>query len=233
MNDRHAPRLTGMREMPEQERPRERLLRLGAEALRDAELIAILFRTGTREHGALALAEQMIVHFGSLRAIAQATPQELTAVKGLGMAKATELKAALELGRRLAEFIERDRPQIRNVKDVVQLMMVRFKDLQDERFRCLLLNTKNEVLRIVEVSKGGDDIVAAMPREVFRQAVKDGATAVILCHNHPSGDPEPSPQDIGITEKLQHAAETLGIRLHDHVIFGDGRYVSFNDRGLM
>lgn len=222
-----------MREMPEQERPRERLMRLGAEALRDAELIAILLRTGTRDRGALAMAEELLAHFGSLRIIAQATPEELRAVKGLGAAKATELKAALELGKRLAEFSDRDRPRIREAKDVAALMMVRFKDLQEEHFRCLLLNTKNEVLRIADVSKGGDDIVAAMPREVFRQAVKDGATGIIVCHNHPSGDPEPSRQDIAITERLHNAAETLGIRLCDHVIFGDGRYVSFNERGLL
>lgn len=233
MNPPDRANLSGMREMPEEERPRERLARLGAEALRDAELIAILLRTGTRERGALSLAEQALAQFGSLRALGQASVDELKKVKGLGDVKAIELKAALELGKRLAVYTERDRPKINGAAEVVELLMVRFKDLQDEHFKCLLLNTKNELLKTVDVAKGGLDVVTAIPRDVFRQAVRDGASGVIVCHNHPSGDPEPSRDDIALTERLREAAEVLGIRFLDHVIFGDGKYVSFEERKLM
>ncbi len=224
---------TGMREMPEHERPRERLAQLGAEVLRDAELIAILFRTGTRKQGAVALAEQALRHFGSLRALAQASLAELQEVNGLGEVKAIELKAALELGKRLSLFTERERPRIRTAQDIVDLLMVRFKDLEEEHFKCLLLSTKNDLLKIIDVAKGGLDGVAALPRDVFRQAVREGASAVVVCHNHPSGDPQPSRADIELTERLREAAELLGIRFLDHVIFGDGRHISFQEKGLL
>lgn len=227
------PKLTGMREMPSEERPRERLSRLGAEALRDAELIAILLRTGTRTMGALALAEELLREFGGLRALSHASLEELMQVKGLGQVKAIELKAALDLGKRLASRQNDPRAKVETAKDVADILMAIFRDLQDEHFKCLLLNTKNELLRTVDVSKGGLDAVAAIPRDVFRPAVKAGASAVIVCHNHPSGDPEPSRDDIALTKRLRESADILGIRFLDHVIFGDGRYVSLQERGLV
>lgn len=227
------PHLTGMREMPSEERPRERLTRLGAEALRDAELIAILLRTGTRTMGVLALAEQVLTHFGSLRALSHASLEELMEVSGLGQVKAVELKAALDLGKRLASRRDDARRKVETAKDVADILMAIFRDLQDEHFKCLLLNTKNELLRTVDVSKGGLDAVAAVPRDVFRHAVKAGASAIIVCHNHPSGDPEPSRDDIALTKRLRESADILGIRFLDHVIFGDGRHVSLQERGLV
>ncbi len=224
---------SAMRELPPEERPRERLDRLGPEALRDAELLAVLFRTGTREHGAVALAEQVLRHFGDLRRVAQASIDELCQVRGLGKVKAIEIKAALELGKRLAAHSHRGRPKISSAADVASLLMVRFKDCETEQFKSLLLNTKNEVCRVVDVSDGGLDATLALPRDVFRMAVREGATGVIVCHNHPSGDPEPSKDDIHLTDRLAHAAEVLGLRLLDHVIFGDGRYVSLKERKLL
>jgi len=224
---------SAMRDLPEEDRPRERIARLGAEALRDAELLAVLFRTGTRERNAVQLAELALHHFGSLRSLARATIEELQQVKGLGKVKAVEIKAALELGKRLAVFTENGRARISSPQDVADLLMVRYKELETEHIKCLLLNTKNEVMKVVDVSKGTADAALALPRDVFRAAVREGATAIILAHNHPSGDPEPSRDDIALTRRLSESAELMGIALHDHVVFGDGRYVSLKERNLM
>ncbi|HOV73231.1 MAG TPA: DNA repair protein RadC [Candidatus Hydrogenedentes bacterium] len=224
---------SAVREMPEEDRPRERLERLGPEALRDAELIAVLFRTGTREMGAVALADAVMRHFGNLRAVARASIEQLMEVKGLGRVKAIEIKAALELGRRLVAHTDKDRRRIRNAEDVSSLLMAQFKECETEQFKCLLLNTKNDVVKIVDVASGSLDHVEAVPRDVFRQAVRDGVARVIVCHNHPSGDPEPSRDDLAITKRLVESGHMLGVSLLDHVIFGDGRYVSLAERNLL
>lgn len=219
-----------MREMPADERPRERLARLGAEALSDAELIAIIIRSGTRAASAVALAGTMLHSFQNIRNLANASLDEIAAIKGMGQVKAIELKAALELGKRLAAFTNRDLTKIRGAEDVAKLLMNDYKDAEQEIFKAVLLNAKNMVLRVVEVSSGGLDATLAQPRDVFRLAVRESAHSVIVCHNHPSGDPEPSRDDIALTKRLDEAATLLGIRLLDHVIFGDGRYVSLKER---
>ena len=201
--------------------------------MRDAELIAVLFRTGTREMGAVALAEHLLRHFGDLRAVARASIEELQQIKGLGAVKAIEIKAALELGVRLAAHTGQNRLRVRAAQNVVDFLMVRFKNCETEHFKCVLLNTKHEILKVVDVSSGGLDGTLAMPRDVFRQAVREGCHAVIVCHNHPSGDPEPSLEDIALTERLAEAAGLLGISLLDHIIFGDDRFVSFKERNLL
>lgn len=224
---------TAMREMPNEERPRERLAQLGAEALSNAELLAIIFRTGTRREGAVALADRVINQFGGLRGLSRATVEELKQVHGLGAVKAIEIKAGLELGKRLAVHTEHDRVRVRSSQDVADFLMVHYKECETEQFKCLLLNTKNEVLRVAEVSDGGLDATMALPRDVFRRAVREGAPAVIVTHNHPSGDPEPSRDDIALTKRLSEAAGVLGIRMLDHIVFGDGRYVSLKERNLL
>lgn len=224
---------TGVREMPEEDRPRERLARLGATALRDAELIAVLFRTGTRSQGAVALAEALLRHFGGLRRLGMASIEELSQVNGVGKVKAIELKAALELGMRLAGNLEGKRDKIEGAEDVAKLLMGECRTLEVERFVALLMNTKNEVIKRAEVSVGTLDGTLAMPRDVFRQAVREGVRSVIVCHNHPSGDPEPSTADIELTRRLKSAGEVLGVTLLDHVIIGDGRFVSLKERGIL
>ncbi len=231
MNSPEYP--TAVREIPEEDRPRERLARVGPEALRDAELLAILFRTGTREMGAVALGEHVLRHFGSIRKVARASLEELQQVKGLGRVKAIEIKAALEFGKRLAAYTERDRPRIRTAEDVAAELMIRFKDHETEHFIVMLLNTKNDLMKTVDVSQGSADGTMALPRDIFRQAVREGASGVVLCHNHPSGDPEPSREDVALTKRLVASGDLMGIRVLDHVIFGDGRYVSLKDRNLM
>jgi len=222
--------MTGVLHMPQEDRPRERIARLGPEALRDAELLAVLFRTGTRELGAVALAESLLRHFGSLRPLARASIEEITAVKGVGRVKAIEIKAALELGKRLGKHSELGRVRITCSQDIANLLMRSFKEYETEHFKALLLNTKHEVLKIVGVSSGTVDATIATPRDVFRQAVRENATFVIVAHNHPSGDPEPSAQDIALTAELVNAGKLMNIQVLDHVIFGDGRYVSLKER---
>lgn len=223
-----------VREMPEDDRPRERLEQRGPEALKDAELMAVLFRTGTRELNAVALAEMLLAHFDhSLRRISQASLEELQEVKGIGRVKAIEIKAALELGKRLEAHKRGIVEKIRSSEDVSRLLMHKFKEYETEYFVTLLMNTKNEVLKIHEVSHGGIDGTEAMPRDVLRKAVRESAAAIIVAHNHPSGDPEPSRADIALTKRLADAAQIVGIALLDHVVFGDGRHVSLKERGLM
>ena len=224
---------TAVRELPPEERPRERLAKLGPEALKDAELIAVIIRSGTREMGAVALAEKAIREFKDLRGVARASIEELKTVKGLGEVKAIEIKAALELGKRLAAHTADLRPKINSAEDVSRLLMIPFKDCEIEVFKVLLMNPKNEVIKIDDVSRGSLDASVALPREVFRRAVRDGAVNVIVCHNHPSGDPEPSRADIALTRRLQESGELIGISLLDHIVFGDGRYVSLKERNMM
>ncbi len=224
---------TAVRELPPEERPRERLAKLGPEALKDAELIAVIIRSGTREMGAVALAEKAIREFKDLRGVARASIEELKTVKGLGEVKAIEIKAALELGKRLAAHTADLRPKINSAEDVSRLLMIPFKDCEIEVFKVLLMNPKNEVIKIDDVSRGSLDASVALPREVFRRAVRDGAVNVIVCHNHPSGDPEPSRADIALTRRLQDSGEMIGITLLDHIVFGDGRYVSLKERNMM
>lgn len=234
MKDKNTP-ARRMQDHPEEERPRERLVTAGAGALKDAELLAILFRTGSREFNALRLAEELVHEFRDLRGVARASLEELQQVKGVGRVKAIEIKAALELGLRLATHHNRnikdrmDRPEA-----VHSYLKHRFKEYETEHFVALLLNTKNELLRPVEISHGGLDETVAAPRDVFRQAVREGASGVVVAHNHPSGDPEPSRADLMLTQRLKEAADIIGVRLLDHVIFGDGdRYVSLKERGQM
>jgi DNA repair protein RadC len=219
--------------MPEEDRPRERLKNLGAEALRDAELLAVLFRRGTRDLGAIALAEEVLRHFDGLRGLARASVEEIRQVKGIGTVKSIEIKAALELGTRLMQHTEQKRTKIRCAEDVANLLMMRFKQRETEQFKCLLLNTKHEVIKVVDISQGGIDGTLATPRDVLRQAVRESSAAIIVCHNHPSGDPEPSRDDIALTKRLNEAAALMGIALLDHIVFGDGRHVSLKERDLM
>lgn len=232
MND-HPEYPTAVREIHEEDRPRERLARVGPDALRDSELLAILFRTGTRSQGAVALAEHIINQFGNIRNLSRATLEELQQVKGIGKVKAIEIKAALEFGKRLAMYTDRDRVRIRQPEDVADVLMLTFKDYEDEHFKCLMLNVKNDLMKIVDVSSGGLDGTLAIPRDVFRQAVREGAASIIVCHNHPSGDPEPSRDDIDLTRRLVESGELLGIAVNDHVIFGDGKFTSLKARNLM
>ncbi|HEX8310283.1 MAG TPA: DNA repair protein RadC [Chthoniobacteraceae bacterium] len=224
-------------ELPEQDRPREKLARCGASALSDSELIAILLRTGLPGCNAVELARQLITRYGSLAALSRCTVAELAKIKGVGSAKAVQLAAAFGLGDRLAkERLTRQRldtPALIN-----ELLGPEMRALNRESLRAVLLDTKYFLLRIEEISLGSLNESIAHPREIFHAAIVHSAFALIVVHNHPSGDPTPSTADRQLTRRLVEAASLLQIRLLDHVIIGNsdnGRlpYFSFNEAGLM
>lgn len=230
MNEKRA--LT-IKELPVDERPRERLLRHGAENVSLSDLIAILLRTGSRDESAVHLAERLLYENQGLIGLAQAAPPEIAKLKGIGITKAVTVAAALELGKRLRDHGPLGRPVIRNSHDVKEHMMARLRYQQKEKFFVLPLSTKNHVLAEKEVSVGSLNASIVHPRELFRAAIEHAAASVILVHNHPSGDPAPSREDIEITRKLVEAGNLLEIPVLDHVIIGDGKYVSMKDMGII
>lgn len=224
---------TTIKNLPKLERPRERLNRLGPGALSVSELIAIILRLGTSGVSALELANRLLVRFGNLKTLAQASIEELSSIEGMGETKAVSLKAAFELGRRLCVFTEDIRPVIKKPEDVYTLLGDQMRLLTQEMFKVLVLNTKNEVMRVETVTIGTLNASIIHPRELFRPAIRAGANTVVLIHNHPSGDPEPSKEDILITKKLIDAGHVVDIEVEDHVIIGDGRFVSMRERGYV
>lgn len=216
-----------------EDRPRERLLRLGSQALSDAELLAILLRTGSENENAYQLSLRLLTSFHDLRGLSQASHHELVAIKGIGPVKSLELQAAFELGRRQLGTIMGRRPMIRLPRDVADLMMPEMAHLTQEHFICLFLNTKNLVIGKQTIFVGSLDASIVHPREVFKEAIKRSSASVICVHNHPSGDPTPSREDIAVTKTLAGAGELVGITLLDHLIIGDGKYISLKEEGYM
>lgn len=227
-----------MREVPLAERPRERLLHKGAEALKTAELLAILLRTGTTERPVLELADFLLTHFGSLEALSRAPIGELMKVKGVGEAKAIELKAAFALAARLART-EAESRAIETAEDVARLLGEEMRLLDYESVRVVCLNTKHKVLAVEEVTRGTLNESLFHPREAFRPALARQAYAVIFVHNHPSGSVDPSDADLQVTRRMKQAGEVLQIEVLDHVILGapgvgeKKAYFSFRDNGLL
>lgn len=228
-----SPGSPRMKDLPIDLRPRERLLAQGTGALSTAELLAVLLGTGSFGRSALEVAMELLCRHGTLDRLAGASPAELCRTLGVGQVKALHLLAAFELGRRLGSLPPQVRPTIRTPADAVRLAMPELRFRETEQFWVLLLNTKNEVLERVEVSAGGLSSSPVHPREVFKAAVKRGAAAVILIHNHPSGDPTPSRADVAMTARLGRAGRVMGIPIIDHVVIGDGRYVSLRARGVI
>lgn len=220
-------------EMPAEERPRERLSKHGPSVCSTAELLAILLRTGTTERSALGLAELLLSQFHGLKGVANATLEQLSAVKGVGEVKAIQIAAAIELGKRNAVLSDEEKPVIRSPQDVANLLMPELRDAKKEHLKSITLNTKNAVLRIHTVSVGILDSSLVHPREVFKDAIAASAAAIIVAHNHPSGDPTPSTEDRRITQRLAEAGQIIGIELLDHVILGDNRFVSLKERGVL
>ncbi len=220
---------------PEDERPRERLIKHGAGALSDAQLLAIVLRSGDAgsKRSAVDLARTLLGRFGGFRALDRASVSELCEVKGIGPAKAAEVMAALEIGKRFAREEKGPRTMIRTSSDVAKFYFPTMRDLKKEVFKCVLLDGKNRMMKDVTISEGSLSASVVHPREVFNPAVRESAAAVLFVHNHPSGDPTPSEEDIAVTKQLVEAGKILGIRVLDHVIIGDGRSVSFVELGMM
>ncbi len=215
-----SPAARTLREVPEVERPRERLSRLGAAALKDEELVAILLRTGRGRRSVVDLAGDLLVRHGGLEGLARATIDEMMQTPGIGFAKAAELRAAFELARRLPRREEKRLPRIRDPQDAAALLLEECRDLRREQFWVLMLNRRNEVFRTRCVAAGTLDASLVDARAVFSEALAASAAAVILAHNHPSGDPEPSAEDIEVTRSLARAGKILAIPVLDHIVLG-------------
>jgi DNA repair protein RadC len=225
----------GIKEWPQDERPREKLLNRGAEALTDAELLALVLRTGDAASGrsAIDLGRELLKEFGDLRTLATAAVSDICRVKGTGPAKAACVKAALELANRFKGRRLENEERYTSPEQVFEHFHYRYRDRRKEYFLILLLDGKNRVLREVQVSEGSLNQSIVHPREVFHAAVRESAAAIILVHNHPTGDPSPSREDLEITRRLREAGEVMGVKVLDHIIIGDGAYVSFVSQGYM
>ncbi|MFN3395265.1 MAG: RadC family protein [Thermodesulfovibrionales bacterium] len=221
--------LKKIKDWPEKERPRERLIRFGAESLSNAQLLAIILRTGSGQKGVLELSIGLLDRFKTLKDIDNASVSDLLSVNGLGIAKIAQIKAAFELGKRLMSESVESRPIFSSAQSVYSYFAPRMKNLKKEVFSCLLLDSKNRFIREIRVSEGILNRSLIHPREAFREAIREAAQSVIFIHNHPSGDPSPSKDDITVTERLKNAGEVIGIDVLDHIIIGDGRFVSLKD----
>lgn len=221
-----------IKDLPVDERPRERLEHAGEGALSTTELLAIILRTGVGGESVLDMAQRLLSRYGGLPGIARASFAELEAEKGLGKAKTAQLKAALELGRRMLLASPEDRFVVRSPADVAQLLMAEMSHLEQEHFRVLYLDTRNRLLGIETIYVGSLNASHIRVGEVFRDAVKRNCAAIIVAHNHPSGDSTPSPEDVEVTRQLVDAGNLLDIEVLDHLVIGQQRFVSLRERGL-
>lgn len=226
-----------MKDIPVNERPYEKLEKYGPETLSNAELLAIVIRTGSMEETSVALAQRLLTYGGNTGGVAflhDMSVEELRRIKGIGRVKALQIKAVMELSKRVsASFINNNRVTIKSPVEVSTLLMEEMRHLKKEVFKIILLNTKNHIIKYLDVSVGSLNSSIVHPREVFSEAVKSGCSGILLVHNHPSGDPEPSREDIETTQRLVNAGNILGIKVLDHVVIGDGKYMSFKEQGLI
>jgi DNA repair protein RadC len=219
-------------DLEESERPRERLLRLGPDKLSNAELLAILLRVGVQGASAVELGQSLLGRFKGLAGIHRAPVEELVEEKGVGPVKAVQIKAAIELGRRLNETAPNDLETINSPEQAAQLVRYQMQASEQEELRVLLLDTRNHLLDNVQVYRGSTSTAQVRPGDIFKHAVRKNATAIIVIHNHPSGDPTPSPDDVAVTRELVQAGELMGVKVLDHIVIGQGRHVSMKERGL-
>ena len=230
MTGRYQPMI---KDLPQGERPRERLKQHGPKHLNNTELIAILLRTGMTGENVISLSSRVLTALGGLAGLGRSSFAELCSQRGLSEAKACQLLAAVELGRRFVSLAPEERVVINSPQDVANLLMAEMAVLDQEHLKALLLNTKNEVLGIREIYVGNVNSSVVRPAEVFRPAVRDNATSVIVVHNHPSGDPTPSPEDVSITRNLIEAGKMMAVDVLDHLVIGSGnRFVSLKEAGL-
>ncbi|MCD6286415.1 MAG: DNA repair protein RadC [Anaerolineae bacterium] len=221
-----------VKEMPPEERPRERMARAGAQALSSTELLAIILRVGVGGENVLSMAQRILAGFGGLGGLSRADFSQLTAERGLGPAKASQILAALELGRRLMAESPEERWQIRAPSDAAHILMPVIGHQEQEHFVILFLDTRNRVTDRETLYKGSLNTSLVRTAEVFRGAVRRNCAAVIVAHNHPSGDPNPSPEDVALTRRLVDAGKLLEIPVLDHLVIGGNRYVSLRERAL-
>lgn len=222
-----------IRDYPEDERPRERLIQDGPQSLSNHELLAIMLRTGSKDESVLQLANRLLTTFEGLRLLKDASVDEMMSIKGIGSAKAVQIMAAVELGRRIHRLQYEDRYVIRSPEDAANYVMEDMRFLTQEHFVCLYLNTKNQVLHQQTIFIGSLNASIVHPREVFKEAFRRSAASFICLHNHPSGDPSPSREDIDVTKRLNECGKLIGIELLDHLIIGDQKFISLKEKGYV
>ncbi len=220
-------------DLPISERPRERLQKLGVDALSAQEILALLLGRGIAGESVMVTAQRLLSQFGNLKGMASASVEELSQVRGIGLAKASQIKAAFELANRLEGYSEAgEKPVVKTPEDVASVVRSRLKGKKKEYFLALLLDTRNRLIKVSEISVGSLDTSIVHPREVFKEAISATAASVIFAHNHPSGDPTASEDDIKLTKRLAGAGEIVGIDVLDHIIIGDKNYLSLKREGL-
>lgn len=223
-----------IKDMPLSERPREKLYKYGVNSLSNAELIAVIIRTGNREDTAIDLANRLLsMDSSGLKFLSDASFEELTSVKGIGTCKASQILAAVELGKRISAQFGQEKAKITSPSDIVNILMEEMRCLKKEHFKIAILDTKNQIITIESISVGNLNSSIVHPREVFNAAIRRSGNSIILIHNHPSGDPMPSQEDINITNRIVEAGSIIGIKVLDHIIIGDNKYISFKERGLL
>ena len=220
-------------DLPENERPRERLLRYGAEALSNIELLAIILRSGTTKENVLNLSNRLLISSGGLNGLLSCNAEDFMSLTGIGEAKAAQLLALSEISKRFRAYKGGEEIKITQPKDAADLLMENMRYLKQEHLNVILLNTKNVVIHIMDVSVGTLNSSIVHPREVFSEAIRKNSASIIICHNHPSGDPTPSSEDINITNRLKESGKLLGIELLDHIIIGNGCYTSLKEKGIV
>jgi DNA repair protein RadC len=229
----NSPRATyRITDLHDDDRPRERLEKLGPQALSNAELIAILLRVGVTGENAVQVGQRLLNKFGGITGIHRAPFDEMIAQHGIGEAKAAQIKAAIELGRRLTLESPQERPVINSPADAAALVQYEMSALEQENLRVMLLDRRNKVLEIVDLYRGSTSSAQVRVAEVFREAIRKNASAIIVVHNHPSGDPTPSPDDVALTRAIVQAGKMLDLDTLDHLVIGQGRWVSLKERGL-
>jgi DNA repair protein RadC len=219
-------------DIAESERPRERLERLGPHSLTNAELLGILLRVGIPGENAVQLGQRILIHFGGISGLHRATFEEVYAEHGIGKAKAAQIKAAIELGRRLVQESPEQRPTIHSPSDAAAFVQYDMSALEQEELRIILLDTRNHILHIETIYRGSLNTSQVRVGELFKAAIRRNAAAVIVVHNHPSGDPTPSPDDVAITRAIVEAGKLLDVDVLDHLVIGSGRFISLKERGL-
>lgn len=232
MTDFNSKSIYRIRDLHESDRPRERLASLGPQALTNAELIAILLRVGVRGENAVAVGQRLLNKFSGLTGLHRAPFAELKKQHGVGDAKAAQIKAAIELGRRLTLESPEERPAINSPADAAALVSYEMAALEQEHLRVILLDRRNRVLETVEVYKGSVNSSQVRVGEVFKEAIRKNASAVVVIHNHPSGDPTPSPDDVAVTRAITQAGKLLDVEVLDHLVIGQGKWISMKERGL-
>ncbi len=227
-------RLT-IKDLPEDERPRERLFKYGPQALKTSELLAIIIRVGHSQETAVQVAEKLLQKYdGNLKRMAGETEKQLSKdIKGVGQSKAAQIMAAFELGKRLSAFTGNERPQISSPGDVARIFMPQLRYLNAETLHVLCLDAKNYVTKQRRIFEGSLDVSIVHPREIFRFALEESAAAIVIVHNHPSGDPTPSKDDIAVTRQLVEAGKVMDIPVLDHIIIGDSRHISLREQGII